>query len=78
MRVEIPYTRLDRFRSGLGPLPGLLPQVVFVCKSFRDSLPVKRPQCSFGLEAPDVRATHFVCQPLVAGVGCIVMDIRAH
>lgn len=66
MHVEIPYRRLDRFRSGLGPLPRLLPQVVFVCRNLRD---FKKPQCPFGLEAPDVRATHFVCQPLVGGWG---------
>lgn len=72
MHVKIPYKRLDRFRSGLGPLPSLLPQVVFVCRSLRD---VKKPQSPFGLKAPDVRRTHLVMQPPVGGGGGIIMDI---
>lgn len=76
MHVKIPYTRLDRFRSGLGPLPRLLPQVVFVCRSLRD---VKKPQCPFGLGAPEVRSNSFGNATAGGwGWGGIVMEISAH
>lgn len=82
MHVKIPYTRLDRFRSGLGPLPRLLPQVVVVCRSLCD---MKKTQCPFSLEAPDIHSNSFGNATaggwwwvVVGGGGGIVMDICAH
>lgn len=79
MHVKIPYTRLDRFRSGLGPLPRLLPQVVVVCRSLCD---MKKTQCPFSLEAPDIHSNSFGNATAGGwwwvGGGGIVMDICAH